>query len=71
MLWWVQKAFRLSQIREVVFDVADDQYKRITIITKDFKNHSFLAASLKKKNWEAFQQRLQEEGINLRNKWEF
>ena len=65
--FWIRKAYRISNIREVVFETRHKMPNYLRVITKDFKNKRYPAASLRDKTWLGMKDKLESLGINVRN----
>ena len=64
---WKVKIYRLSDIREVVFEQHWQYANSMVVITKDFRNKSYPAAPLRNKTWLELKRRLEDKGIKVRN----
>jgi hypothetical protein len=64
---WKVKIFRLTDIKEVVFETQGKQPNCMRIITKDFRNKLYPAGTLRDKTWLEMKRQLESKGINVRN----
>ena len=64
---WVHHVYRIDNIKQVVFEVPFRRSFSLRIITKDYQSRLFPAGSLRKKNWKALLNRLQDLGLDIRN----
>ena len=67
LLPWKMKAFRLKEIKEIVFETRYNMPNCLRIITYDFKNKLYPAGTLRDKTWIALKERLESHGIKVRN----
>lgn len=67
LLFWRVKAFRLDQIAEIVLESGGRAPNQLTIITSDYRNHKFMAASLWTNTWKRLVKRVSTAGIKVRN----
>lgn len=65
--FWVKKAFKLSNIREVVFETQGKNAISLRVITNDFKSYLYPAGTLKMQIWRALKQKLESIKITVRN----
>lgn len=63
---WVHHVYRIDNIKQVVFEVPFRRSFSLRIITKDYQSRLFPAGSLRKKNWKALLNRLQDLGLDIR-----
>jgi len=61
------KAFRLSDIREIVFETQGKMPICLRLITKDFKCRLYPAGTLREKTWLKLKERLEGQNIKVRN----
>jgi hypothetical protein len=66
-LWWRKKAYRLSEIKEIVFETRGRMPNCLRVITNDFRNKLYLAATLSDKTWFALKDKLENNNITVRN----
>ena len=64
---WVEKAFQLSNIKEIVFEAKHKQPNTMRIITNDFKNKIYPAGTLRDKTWFELKRKLEQRNIIVRN----
>ncbi len=65
--FWMQKIYRIDEIKEVVYESQGQQPNCLRIITKDFKNNLYPAGTLRDKTWLYLKERLESNGIKVRN----
>ena len=65
--FWMQKIYRIDEIKEVVYESQGQQPNCLRIITKDFKNKLYPAGTLRDKTWLYLKKRLESNGIKVRN----
>jgi len=63
----MEKLYRLSDIKEIVFETQSRQPNCMRIITKDFRNKLYPAATLSDKTWLYLKERLERKGVTVRN----
>jgi hypothetical protein len=66
-LLWRRKAYRLSDIKEVTFETQGKMPNCLRVITKDFRNKLYLAATLGDKTWLELKDKLESYNITVRN----
>lgn len=66
-LAWRRKAYRLSDIKEIVFEQQGKMPNCLRVITNDFKSKLYPAATLRDKTWLALKDRLEHPGVKVRN----
>jgi len=66
-LLWRRKAYRLSDIKEVTFETQGKMPNCLRVITKDFRNKLYLAATLSDKTWLELKDKLESYNISVRN----
>ena len=64
---WKENIYRLTDIKEIVFETRDKMPNCLRIITKDFRNKLYPAATLRDKTWLELKRALEKEGIKVRN----
>jgi hypothetical protein len=64
---WKVKIYRLTDIKEVVFETQGKQPNCMRIITKDFRNKLYPAGTLRDKTWLDLKDKLEKKGITVRN----
>lgn len=67
ILFWKRKIYRLSEIREVVFETHGKMPNCLRVITKDFRTIVYPAASLRDATWLALKDKLESHQIQVRN----
>lgn len=65
--FWMQKIYRIDDIKEIVYESQGRQPNCLRIITKDFKNKLYPAGTLRDKTWLYLKGRLESNGIIVRN----
>ena len=66
-LLWKKSIYRLSDIREIVFETFQKAPYSLRVITKDYKSKLYGAGTLRNKNWAELKDKLEEHGIKVRN----
>ncbi|MBC8112647.1 MAG: hypothetical protein H7Y04_16485 [Verrucomicrobia bacterium] len=66
-LFWIKHYYKLENIREVLIDQHGKSYNFLKIITKDFRIHTYQAATLKDAIWLDLIANLKNKGIKVRN----
>lgn len=64
---WKNHVYQLDMIKEVVFESQGNQPNCLRVITTDFRNKLYHAATLRDKTWLTFEKSLTERGIIVRN----
>lgn len=64
---WQNKIFKLTDIKEIVFEAQNNQPNSLRIITKDFRNKLFPAGTLRDRNWLEMKRVLEKYTIEVRN----
>ena len=64
---WMAKIYRLSDIKEVVFEQQGRQPNCMRVITIDFRNRLYPAAPIRKKTWLEMKKELEKKGIKVRD----
>ncbi len=64
---WKMKIYRLSDIKEVVYETQGKQPNCMRIITKDFRNKLYPAGTLRNKTWLYLKMKLEAKGVAVRN----
>lgn len=64
---WKAKIYRLTDIKEVVFETQGKQPNCMRIITKDFRNKLYPAGTLRDKTWLEMKRQLESKGVTVRN----
>lgn len=64
---WKVKIYRLTDIKEVVFETQGKQPNCMRIITKDFRNKLYPAGTLRDKTWMEMKRQLELNGVSVRN----
>ena len=65
--FWKAKIYRLSDIKEVVFEQQGRTPNTMRVITVDFRNKQYPAAPIRKKTWLKLKKRLEEKGVKVRD----
>ena len=66
-LFWRRKAYRLSDIVEVVFETQGKMPNCLRVITRDFRSRLYPAATLRDKTWLELKDKLESCKITVRN----
>jgi hypothetical protein len=64
---WINKVFRVDDIKEVVFESKGNMPNCLRVITKDFRNKLYPAGTLRDKLWLNLKDKLELKGILVRN----
>lgn len=67
--FWKRNAYRIEDIKEVVFDTYGKMPHCLRVITKDFRNKMYPAGTLRDKKWLELQAKLESRGIKVRNEF--
>jgi hypothetical protein len=65
--FWTKKAYRITDIKEVVFETQGKMPNCLRVITKSFKNKLYPAGTLRDKTWLALKDKLESYNIKVRN----
>ena len=65
--FWMHKIYRIDEIKEIVYESQGNQPNCLRIITKDYKNKLYPAATLSDKTWLYLKERLEANGVTVRN----
>jgi hypothetical protein len=65
--FWKQKAYRLTDIHEVIFETQGKLPNCLRVIKRDFKSRKYLAGTLTDDTWLALKERLESYGVTVRN----
>jgi hypothetical protein len=65
--FWTKKAYRIADIKEVVFETQGKMPNCLRVITKDFRNKLYPAGTLRDKNWLDLKDKLETYKIKVRN----
>ena len=68
---WKEIIYRLSYIKEIVFESQGNQPNCIRVITNDFKSKLYPAATLTDKMWLDLKRKLERKGVKVRNECVF
>ena len=66
-LFWKVIIYPLSEIKEIVFERQEVSPICMRVISKDFRNKVYKAASIRKKTWLEMKKRLEEKGVKVRD----
>lgn len=66
-LIWKKKAYRLSDIKEIVFETQGKMPNCLRVITKDFRNKLYPAGTLRDRTWLELKDKLESHNIRVRN----
>ena len=66
-LFWIVIIYRLSEIKEIVFERQEPQPNCIRVITIDFRNKIYSATAIRKQTWLEMKKRLEEKGVKVRD----
>lgn len=64
---WKAKIYRLSDIKEIVFETQGKQPNCMRIITNNYKNKLYPAGTLRDKTWLNLKDKLEANGVTVRN----
>jgi hypothetical protein len=64
---WKENIYRLTDIKEVIFETRVKMPNCLRIVTKDYRNKLYPAATLRDKTWLELKRVLEKEGIKVRN----
>lgn len=64
---WKVKIYRLSDIKEIVFETNDKQPNSMRVITNDYRNKLYPAGTLTDKTWLEMKKKLESKGTHVRN----
>ena len=64
---WVNRKFKLNNIKECVFDTYNKWPNCLRVITKDFKQYHYPCCTLRDKQWIALKKHIESKGIPVRN----
>lgn len=65
--FWTKKAYKINDIKEVVFETQGKMPNCLRVITKSFKNKLYPAGTLRDKTWFALKDKLESYNIKVRN----
>lgn len=65
--FWKVKIYRLTDIKEVVYETQGKQPNCMRIITNDFRNKLYPAGTLRDKTWLDLKDKLEAKGVTVRN----
>jgi hypothetical protein len=66
-LIWINKVYRIHDIKEVVFETQGKMPNCLRVITKRFKSKLYPAGTLRKENWLELKDALEKQGVKVRN----
>lgn len=66
-LFWIKKLYRLTDIKEIVFEQQDKMPVCLRLITNDFESKLYPAATLRSKRWLQLKEDLEKKNIKVRN----
>jgi len=66
-LLWKKKLYRVDDVKEIVFEQPDKMPVCLRVITNDFENKRYPAATLWDKDWRALKKALEAKNIPVRN----
>ena len=64
---WINKKYRISDIKEITFETMGKMPNCLRVISKDFKSKLYPAGTLNDKQWMAIKDKLEQHGIIVRN----
>lgn len=64
---WKVKIYRLTDIKEIVFETQGQQPNCMRVITLDFRNKLYPAGTLRDKTWLEMKERFESKGVTVRN----
>jgi len=65
--FWKNKAYNISDIKEIVFETQGKMPNCLRVITKDFRNKLYPAGTLRDKTWLTLKDKLESYNITVRN----
>lgn len=65
--FWVKKAYRISDIKEIVYETQGNMPNCLRIITKDYRDKLYPAGTLRDKDWLNLKTTLESHKIKVRN----
>lgn len=65
--FWTKRAYRINDIKEVVFETQGKMPNCLRVITKSFKNKLYPAGTLRDKTWLELKDKLESYNIKVRN----
>lgn len=66
-LIWINKVYKIPEIKEVVFETQGNMPNCLRVITKNFKSKLYPAGTLRTNDWLALKDALEKQGIVVRN----
>jgi hypothetical protein len=66
-IFWFKKFYRLSDIREIVFETHPKMPVCLRVITNDFESKMYPASTIWSKKWMQLKEDLESKGIKVRN----
>lgn len=66
-LIWINKIYRIPDIKEVVFETQGKMPNCLRVITKRYKSKLYPAGTLRTKNWLELKDALEKQGVKVRN----
>ena len=66
-LFWIKKVYRLTDIKEIVFEQQDRMPVCLRVITNDFESKLYPAATIWSKRWMQLKEDLEKKSIKVRN----
>ena len=67
ILFWKRDVYRISDIKEIVYETQGKMPNCLRIITKDYRNKLYLAATVRNSEWLEMKTLFEKEGIIVRN----
>lgn len=64
---WINKVYRIDDIKEIVYETQGKMPNCLRVITKDFRNKLYPAGTLRDKTWLDMKVKLELKGITVRN----
>ena len=65
--FWLKRAYRISDIKEIVFETQYRAPNALRVITKDFRSKFYYASTLRDKTWLELKSQLESLGLTVRN----
>lgn len=65
--FWVSKNYRISNIKEIVFETRPKMPNCLRVITRDFRTNMYPAGTLRDKTWAELKRKLEHQGVKVRS----
>ncbi len=66
-LIWINKYYKINDIKEITFETQGKMPNCLRVITKNFQNKLYPAGTLRDHTWIALKEKLEQKGIKVRN----